>query len=108
MLQDAPEIVASLGHQRGSDLTQPHAVPPPCADQRERGGRAAGHALALDHKGGAVKVRRREGAADFKLLADDHRFALAHDAQLDDSSRSASLDGFELMNRAEIDSELRA
>src|SRR5262245_52368252 len=107
MLQNAPETIAPLRHQRGADLAQPDAVPPPGADQRERGGRAAVHSLAIDHKGRAVKVRRRERAADFKLLANDHRFALAHNAQTDDSPRSASLDGFELMNRAERDAELR-
>src|SRR5262247_3692510 len=100
MLQNAPEIIAPLGHQRGADLAQPHAVSPPGADQSERGGRAAGRPFAFYHKGRAVKVRRRERAADFKLLADDHRFALAHDAQPDDAPRGASFDGFELMNRS--------
>src|SRR5262249_41464081 len=108
MFQNAPEIIAPLGHQRGADLAQPHAVTPPCADQSELGGRAAAHSLAFDHEGRAVKMRRRERSADFKLLSDDHLFALAHDAQPDDAPRSASFDGFELMNRAELDAELRA
>src|SRR5262245_27930089 len=100
MLQNAPEIIAPLRHQRGADLAQPHAVTPPSADQSERGERAAAHSFAFDHENRAVKVRRRERATDFKLLADDHLFALAHDAQPNDAPRSASLDGFELMNRA--------
>src|SRR5262245_52972744 len=108
MFQNAPEIIAPLGHQRGADLAQPHAMSPPGADQCERGWRAAVHSFAFDDKGRAVKVGRRESAADFKLLADDHLFALAHYAQPDDAPRSAPLDGFELMNRAEIDAELRA
>src|SRR5689334_11976987 len=108
MLQNAPEIIAPLRHQRGADLAQPHAVPPPGADQGERGGRAAAHSFAFYYESRAVKVRRRERAAYFKLLADDHLFALAHDAQPHDAPRSASLDGFEPMNRAERDAELRA
>src|SRR5262245_34925332 len=103
MLQNAPEIIASFGHQRGADLAQSHAVPPSGADQRKRRGRAAGNSFAFDHKGRAVKMRRRERAADFKLLADDHRFALACDAQPDDAPRSASLDSLDFMDRAEID-----
>src|SRR5215510_12657518 len=108
MFQNAPEIIAPLRHQRGADLAQSHAVTPAGADQSERGGRASVHSLAFDHEGRAVKVRRRERAADFKLLADDHLFALAHYAQPDDAPRSAPLDGFEPMNRAERDAELRA
>src|SRR5262249_38548462 len=108
MFQNAPEIIAPLGHQRGADLAQPHAVTPPGADQSEGGGRAAADSVAFDRGSRGVKVGRRERAADFKLLADDHLFALAHDAQPDDAPRSASFDGFELMNRAERDAELRA
>src|SRR5215510_2260692 len=53
-------------------------------------------------------MRWRESAADFKLFADDHLFALVFDSQADDASRRASLDRFEFMYRAEIDVELPA
>src|SRR5882672_116117 len=108
MLQNAPEVVASLGHQRGADLAKPHAVPPSGPDQRESRWRAAIYPFALDDEGRAVKVRWRERAADFKLFADDHRFALARDAQPNDAARGAALDGLDFMNRAERDAELRA
>src|SRR5262245_37857292 len=108
MFQNAPEIIASFGHQRRADLAQPHAVPPSGADQRERGWRSAVHSLAFDDEGRTVKMRWRERAADFKLLADDHLFALALDSQADDAPRRASLNSFEFMYRAEIDAELPA
>src|SRR5215475_10474530 len=108
MLQNAPEIMAPLGHQRGADLAQPHAMPPSGADQSEGCGRAAFRSFALDDEGRAVKMRRRERATDFKLLADNHSFALAHDAQPDDAARSAALYGLDFMNCSEIYAEFRS
>src|SRR5262245_11912675 len=107
MLQNAAKIVAPFGHQRGAYLAQSDAVSPSRADQRERRRRPTELRLAFDDERRAVKVRRREGAADFELLADDHRFALARYAQSNDASRSAALDSFEFTNRAEIDAEFR-
>src|SRR5215471_8647855 len=73
--QDFRVSLALVRHHRGADLAQSDAVAPTGAAQDEAPG------LPVHDEGRTVKMRAREGAADFKLLADDHVAARAGDAQ---------------------------
>lgn len=90
-------LISLLAHYGGSYLAKPYAVPPAGSGKDETAGYACCRQVCpVYDEGGAVKVRGREGAADFQLFADSERFLRSYDFQLPEASGSAAGNGDEV------------
>lgn len=109
MAENPAKVIPALGHERGADLTESHAVPPAGAEQREgRGDPGVVRALSrrLDDECRAIEMRWGERTADLQFLAEQKGLAFTDDAETNDSAGGGARDRFEPANRAEIETEL--